>query len=151
MKLKSFKQFLNEFELEGEHQQSKPLWNGKDYLDRDGDINLSDMNLTELPCVFPEKWDKSFYCGGNKLISLMGSPREIGGEFGASGNNLTSLKGAPKVIKGNFYCKNNPLITLEGIPNEVHGMFTISNIQKSISFTESDIRKLCKVRGGVYV
>ena len=51
--IQSFKQFLNEFELEGEVQQSKPLWNGKDYLDRFGSINISSTDLFEFPCIFP--------------------------------------------------------------------------------------------------
>ena len=78
--LKSFKQFLNEFEIEGEIH-GKPLWNGRDHLDGDGDISINRTDLTEFPCIFPEKWDKGFYCGNNKLTSLYGSPREVGGDF----------------------------------------------------------------------
>ena len=54
MKIKSFKEFINEFEIEGEYQQGKPFWNGKDYLDKDGNIDLSNRDLTELPYIFPE-------------------------------------------------------------------------------------------------
>ena len=117
--IKSFNEFLNEFELEGEVQQGKPSWNGKDYLDVDGNISINHTDLTEFPCIFPEKWDKGFYCGNNKLTSLYGSPREVKGDFGCSGNQLTSLKGAPEKVGGNFKCTYNKLTSLEGAPERV--------------------------------
>jgi len=148
-KIKSFDEFINEFELDGEVQQSKPLWNGKDYLNRDGDIDLRGMNLTELPCIFPREWDKSFYCYNNKLTSLQGAPREVGGYFWCDHNQLTSLKGAPKEVGGNFYCYNNKLTSLEGAPREVKGNFICSKNKNK--FTEEDVRKACQVGGNVYV
>ena len=169
-KIKSFTQFLNEFELEGEVQQGKPLWNGKDYLDKYGDIDLRHMNLKELPCIFPEKWDKDFDCSHNQLTSLYGSPREVGGDFYCSNNQLTSLTGAPKEVGGrfycndnkltsledapkevggNFYCYNNKLTSLTGAPKEVKGNFICSNNKNK--FTEADVRKVCQVEGKIYV
>ena len=128
-KIKPFTQFLNEFELEGEVQQGKPLWNGKDYLEKDGNIDLRNMNLTELPCIFPEKWDKSFYCHLNKLTSLYGAPKEIGGNFFCSYNKLTSLEGAPREVGGDFFCSYNKLTSLEGAPKEVGDWFICDNNQ----------------------
>ena len=127
-KIKSFKEFINEFEIEGEYQQGKPLWNGKDYLDEEGDIDLSNMNLTELPCVFPEVWDEGFFCNDNKL---------------------TSLEGAPKIAKRNFFCSNNQLTSLEGAPKEVGGSFACRN--NPIKFSKEDVQKVSKVRENIHV
>ena len=41
-------------------------------------------------------WEGSFYCNYNKLTSLTGAPKEVGGYFVCYNNNLTSLTGAPK-------------------------------------------------------
>jgi hypothetical protein len=128
MKIKSFKEFLNEFELEGEHHEGKPLWNGIDYLNEDGDIYLARKGLTELPCIFPEELDGNFYCSNNKLTSLYGSPKKVKGGFYCRSNRLTSLEGAPKVVGGDFFCNFNP-----------------------VKFTTDDVRKICNVGGGIYV
>lgn len=120
-----FLKYLNEFELEGEHQ-SKPLWNGIDYIDDGGDINLRDMNLTELPCIFPEKWSRGFYCDRNKLTSLKGCPEVIGGSFNCSRNSLRSLEGGPKEVGVTFNGAFNPA-----------------------KFTREDVQKVCKVRGNI--
>lgn len=127
MKLKSFNQFLNEFEIEGEVQSGKPLWNGKDYLGSYG-INLRGLNLTELPCRFPEVWQEDFNCYDN---------------------NLTSLQGTPKVIKGDFNCSKNQLTSLDGVPKEVGGNFSCGD--NRVKFTKEDIRKVCEVGGKIYV
>ena len=126
MKIKSFSQFLNEFEIEGE-LQSKPIWNGKDYLDSDGDIDLSNMNLTELPCIFPEIWGKGFFCYNNRLTSLFGAPKKINGTFNCNYNRLTSLNDAPRLVIGDFYCSDN-----------------------STNFTKRDVELICDVRGYIY-
>ncbi len=36
----------------------------------------------------------------NKLTSLEGAPKEVGGDFVCSKNKLTSLEGAPKEVGG---------------------------------------------------
>ena len=53
-----------------------------------GDLDLSDMNLTELPEIL-------------KDIT-------VGGSFYCYNNLLTSLAGAPSSVGENFYCRNNP-------------------------------------------
>jgi hypothetical protein len=47
----------------------------------------------------------NFYCDGNQLRTLEGSPREVGGGFYCFENPLISLEGAPEVIRGEFYFK----------------------------------------------
>ena len=74
-----------------------------------------------------QKINKFFWCGRNKLISLKGSPKEVGGDFICHSNQLTSLQYAPEKVSDNFDCSNNILTSLEGCPKEVGGKFWCSN------------------------
>ena len=119
-------------------------------IDVDGDVNLSYMELTEIPLKFnkvrgcfycygnkltslegsPERVGGNFSCYNNQLTSLIGSPKEVGGYFSCSNNNqLTSLEGSPKEVGGGFYCHNNQLTTLEGCPEIVGDSFDCDNKQ----------------------
>jgi hypothetical protein len=60
-----------------------------------------------------------FYCYGNQLKNLEGSPRKIGGDFWCFGNQLRTLDGAPREVGGHFFCSGNPLISLEGAPEMI--------------------------------
>ncbi len=92
----------------------------------DGDVNISNQRLNEIPVKFGVvKGD--FYCHRNNLTSLEGVPREVKGDFYCDDNyNLTSLVGAPREVKGDFSCSYNNLISLVGAPKEV-GYFTCSH------------------------
>ena len=48
------------------------------------------------------------------------------------------------IVKGYFDCSNNKLTSLKGAPESVGGYFTCSN--NPTSFTEDDVRVVCKVR-----
>ena len=64
----------------------------------------------------------------NKLSTLKGAPKEVGGNFRCDNNYLSSLEGAPEKVKGDFLCQNNIFLTsLEGAPKEVKGSFNCSN------------------------
>jgi hypothetical protein len=136
-------------------------------IDVDGTVGLSQKNLTKIPFKF-NKVSKDFYCNKNKLITLEGSPKEIGGSFlcdnnllttlegspkevgehfNCSNNKLTSLKGSPKEIGGSFHCGNNLLTTLEGSPKEIGGNFYY--IPNKNKFTVEDVRKVSNVRGDI--
>ena len=109
-----------------DYDRIKILKNPKfeDYIDKNGNINLSEQNLTKLPVNFSKlKGINNFYCSNNQLTSLEGAPKEVGGDFYCSNNQLTSLEGAPKEVGRNFYCSNNQLTSLEGAPKEVGGDF----------------------------
>ncbi len=54
-------------------------------VDVDGDVDLSDKNLTSIPVQFGR----------------------VSGWFDCSHNQLTSLKGAPREVEGWFYCRIN--------------------------------------------
>ena len=94
-----------------------------------GDLNLQDLELTVLPEMIKDiSVDGDFYCGNNRLTSLINSPKYVTGNFGCSSNRLTSLEGAPKTVGGDFYCRLN-----------------------SDKFTEKQVRAVCNVKGKVYV
>ena len=69
----------------------------------------------------------SFYCYGNQLRTLEGSPREVGGSFYCRNNQLRTLEGSPRVVGGDFYCSRNPLISLEGAPEVIEDDFCFKN------------------------
>ncbi len=106
-------------------------------IDVEGNVNLSELNLTELPLKF-NKVSGYFNCSYNKLTSLKGSPKEvesfftcydnkindlkyapnrIGGWFDGSVNNLKNLKNSPTCVNL-FFCEGNPLESLEGYNND---------------------------------
>ena len=87
------------------------------------DLDLSHMDLTELPDMSTVTILGNFYCGYNQLTSLTGAPKHVGGNFNCDENQLISLTGAPEKVEGNFDCRNNQLTTLVGAPREVGGYF----------------------------
>ena len=103
----------------------------KDYIRNGskGNLELSNMNLTELPEILKDiTVSGHFICSNNKLTSLNNSPKTVGGYFSCSNNNLTSLVGAPTSVGGAFNCGNN-----------------------SVQFTEAQVRAVCDVKKKVYV
>lgn len=82
-------------------------------IDVDGDVNLSQQNLTELPLNF-NKVSGDFCCAINHLTSLVGCPKEVGGDFQCNYNKLKTLLYSPKVVGGVFDSSNNRLTSLEG-------------------------------------
>jgi len=91
-------------------------------IDVDGEVDLTNINLTELPIKF-NKVSGDFLCGCNKLTSLNGSPKIVGGSFSCYMNELTSLESAPTKVDGDFYCYLNKLTSLESAPTKVDGDF----------------------------
>jgi hypothetical protein len=77
-------------------------------VDVDGDVDLSFMNLTEIPVKFG-KVTGSFDCDENKLTTLKNVPDWVGGSFYCSDNKLTSLEGCPDYVGEDFYCNYNNL------------------------------------------
>ncbi len=86
---------------------------GKRFICKGG-INLSRMELTELPDLSNVIIEGSFDCSQNHLTSLKGAPYKVKGFFACSSNNLPSLEFAPQEVEGNFdCCLNNELDTLK--------------------------------------
>jgi hypothetical protein len=84
----------------------------------EGDVDLSDKNLTKIPIKFKEV-GKGFYCEDNQLTTLEGAPQKVGGDFYCHNNQLVTLEGAPKEVGGDFFCSGNQLTTLKGAPQKV--------------------------------
>ena len=87
------------------------------------DLDLSNMDLTELPDMSTVTILGNFYCTHNQLTSLMGAPKQVGGDFYCYHNQLTNLTGAPENVGGDFNCDNNQLTSLTGAPKQVGGSF----------------------------
>ena len=92
-------------------------------IDVDGDVDLSNKNLKELPVKF-RNVSGAFSCSHNNLTTLVGSPQSVSGYFWCSDNKLTTLVGAPRLVSGHFWCRINKLTTLEGAPKLVGGDFS---------------------------
>jgi hypothetical protein len=78
-------------------------------IDVNGDVDLINKGLTELPLRF-NKVSGYFDCDGNQLTSLKGSPKWVGDWFDCNNNKLTSLEFSPDYVGGNFFCGENDLI-----------------------------------------
>ncbi len=96
-----------------------------------GDLDLSDMQLTELPDLSTVTVEGSFNCAMNKLTSLKGAPRKVGKNFICSSNKITSLEGGPIEVGGCYSCFNNKLQSLKGCARFVGEIFDCrdNNIQ----------------------
>ena len=88
-----------------------------------GSFNCSGQDLKDFKGVKFGIVTENFDCNYNKLSSLKGAPREVGGGFYCSNNKLTSLEGSPKKVVHDFSCEDNKLTSLKGAPSEVEGWF----------------------------
>jgi len=113
----------------------------------DGDVNLMDMELEELPINFgivngtfdiscnkltslkgcPEYVGNHFFCNNNRLKSLEFAPKKVGNNFICSFNYLKSLKFSPSEINGSFFCNDNSLTDLTYAPNKINYNFYFNN------------------------
>ena len=92
-------------------------------IDVDGDVNLVNFKLNELPVKF-NKVNGNFYCHNNQLTTLKGCPSEVSKDLWIDSNELTSLEGCPIYVGGDFDCNDNNLTSLIGSPIEVGGSFS---------------------------
>ena len=84
-----------------------------------GSFDCSGQDLKDFKGVKFGIVTESFHCENNKLASLKGAPREVGGGFYCNNNKLTSLEGSPKKVGWDFSCEDNKLTSLKGAPSEV--------------------------------
>ena len=92
----------------------------------DGDVDLYDRGLTELPLKFGTVTG-NFNCDRNKLTSLVGCPNRVGGWFSCSGNKLSSLVGCPRSVGGVFWCQRNNIREFTGIKYIGGYLYCLSN------------------------
>ena len=115
-------------------------------IDINGDVNLSNKNLTDPDMT--AKFGKvtgNFECQNNNLTSLDFAPDFVGGDFDCSNNNLISLENAPEFVGGDFDCSNNQLTSLAGCPKEVKGYLNCINNRNLKS-----LEGIKKVKGQIY-
>ena len=93
----------------------------------EGNVDLSNLSLTELFDLSDVEVTGNFNCSSNDLTSLAGSPETVGGWVDCSYNRLTSLVGCPKTIGGHFHI----------------------SIDLKDKFSEKYIRSLSKIAGEV--
>ena len=117
-------------------------------IDVDGNVDLNKRNLVRFPEYIQFGVVKGYFdCYSTHLTSLKGAPRIVERGFCCSHNELTSLKGAPEKVKWDFDCSNNKLTSLKGVPKEVGGDFYCR--KNTTKFTETDVRKVCNVKGSI--
>ena len=112
-------------------------------IDVNGDVDLSEKGLTELPLVF-NRVNGYFNCSYNKLTTLEGCPKWIGGWFSCHDNQLTSLEFSPDYVGGYFSCIWNKL-TDNYCESEIGGYFYTTLKQDGLTeHNYNEWRKLYK-------
>lgn len=98
------------------------------YVNVNGGVNLSNLNLTEIPIKFG-KINGNFLCNRNKLTSMNGFPKEVTGSIDCSNNKIENLRGSGTICYGLDIACNN-ISTLEGFPK-----FKIHNITSNRTYS----------------
>jgi hypothetical protein len=101
-------------------------------IDVDGDVDLINKGLTELPLTF-NKVTGYFDCDGNQLTSLKGSPKWVGRGFYCNRNQLTSLEFSPDYVGVDFSCVHNDLID-NYCDTEIGGSFFTTSKQDGLVY-----------------
>ena len=101
--------------------------NSEGLVDVKGSFWGHEQGLEDFLGIRFGKVSGGFYCWGNQLRTLEGSPREVGEHFSCFSNQLRTLEGAPRVVVGGFWCSENPLISLEGAPEVIGSNFCLKN------------------------
>ena len=116
-------------------------------IDVNGDVEIN-YEFTELPLAF-NKVTGDFDCSFNKLTTLKGGPRWVGGFFYCDNNQLTSLEFSPDYVGNWFSCESNQL-TNNYCDTEIGGDFYTSLeqdgliINNNIATNYNEWRKLHK-------
>jgi hypothetical protein len=95
-------------------------------IDVDGNVDLYDNGLTELPLTF-NRVSGHFVCSWNCLTTLKGSPKWVGDRFSCNDNQLTSLEFGPEYVNKGFNCSYNDLTDLIGSPKKIGGYFMVED------------------------
>jgi Leucine-rich repeat (LRR) protein len=125
--MKSYKQFIRESKTDIDsicqnYGIMNYTINPDGSIDVDGSVILSSELLTIIPLKFGTV-TRDFDCYNNKLTSLEGSPKKVGGDFDCHNNQLTSLVGCPEVIGVDINCRNNQITDFRGVPEFFEGLF----------------------------
>jgi hypothetical protein len=117
------KKYQNSREVYTSVYEAKITINNDLSLDIKGNLNLFNIGIEKLPEYIQfNEVTGHVWMNSNKLITLKGCPRIVGGIFICSNNDLESLDYCPIKVKKTFYCDNN-----------------------KVKFTIEDVRSRCKV------
>ena len=94
-------------------------------VDIAGDFDCMGQDLTDFRGVVFGRVLGSFRCSHNRLKTLAGAPREVGGIFLCNNNELTNLIGGPEKV-GDLQVNRNQLVSLEGAPTGFVGVAGIT-------------------------
>jgi hypothetical protein len=132
--LRDYKLFENSDGLTNEQRKfldeyASGRWsmNGEGLVDIKGSFFCGSQGLEDFLGIRFGEVSVNFYCDGNQLRTLEGSPRVVGGDFGCYDNQLRTLEGSPRKVGDGFYCGINPLISLEGAPEVIGYHFIFKN------------------------
>lgn len=89
-------------------------------VDVNGHVDLSSLSLKEIPIQFGVI-KGNFFCYGNKLTSLRGSPEVVEGDFYCGNNYLTNLDYCPKIIGGGLNITQNEITSLKNFKSHIGG------------------------------
>ena len=103
--------------------------NNEGLVDIKGGFYCQGQGLEDFLGIRFGKVSEYFYCSGNQLRTLEGSPREVGEGFYCYGNQLRTLEGSPRKVGVGFFCYENPLISLEGAPEVINYVFCFNNTE----------------------
>jgi hypothetical protein len=152
MSIKNYKTFINESSSSSKltaeqiyfldkYVIGKWHMNDDGFVDVDGVFDCSNKGISDFKGIKFGNVDRHFNCADNKLTSLEGGPKEVGGSFYCSHNKITSLEFGPKEVGGHFYCNHNNITSLEGCPKEVGGSFNCSyNNLTSLEFGPKEVK-----------
>lgn len=103
--------------------------NEEGLVDVEGNVDFGYQKFKRLPVAFGRVSGCFDLECCKQLLTLEGSPREVGGYFDCQGcTSLQSLKGAPQIVKQWFNCEGcTGLQSLEGAPQSMGGWFNCSD------------------------
>jgi hypothetical protein len=84
-----------------------------------------------------DEWSGTLELNHLGLLTLVGCPKVVAGDFTCSSNKLTSLVGGPKEVQGWYSCYGNKITGFDGAPEKV----AISTGGK-LDFSENKITSL---------
>ena len=125
------------FDIDGDAKNIGLIKCGKEYYDvfnlpkgkklvLNGDLDISDMGLTELPDLSNLIVKGYFNCRKNKLKNLQGAPAQVLNEFYCEKNELSTLKGLSAGIRS-LHCSLNQLTSLKYMPDVIEDLYCDSN------------------------
>jgi hypothetical protein len=156
---KFYKDFLNQVCKKSSGMSGKWEINSNGEVDVDGDVDMSGLDLTEIPIKFGEV-DGDFNCSNNNLTTLKNCPTYVGGYFDCSSNKLESMLHSPSYVwkyidcswnnlkslefsnpsknqtyLKSFSCHNNKITSLEGIPKSRKYIISNNNLTTLLGFS----------------